>query len=150
MKKVCRLLRCSLLAGVFLFGTTAVWGQSLKITSAPNVVGSGARALGMGGAFIAVADDATAASWNPGGLTQLERPEISIVYDWDTFSEDFSSGAHPELSGDQDIRLDGINYLSVAYPIPWTVGGRNLVVSLNYQRQYDFDQIGRASCRERV
>lgn len=27
----------------------------------------------MGGAFIAVADDATAASWNSGGLTQLEK-----------------------------------------------------------------------------
>ncbi|MBX7187863.1 MAG: hypothetical protein K1Y01_22160, partial [Vicinamibacteria bacterium] len=29
------------------------------------VVGSGARAFGMGGAFLARADDATAASWNP-------------------------------------------------------------------------------------
>ena len=27
----------------------------------------------------AVADDATAASWNPGGLSQLERPEISLA-----------------------------------------------------------------------
>jgi hypothetical protein len=33
----------------------------------------------MGGAFIAVADDPTAASWNPGGLVQLESPEVSIV-----------------------------------------------------------------------
>ncbi len=37
--------------------------QRLEIPSSPNPVGSGARALGMGGAFIAVADDATAASW---------------------------------------------------------------------------------------
>lgn len=30
--------------------------------------GTGARALGMGGAFVAVADDATAIQWNPAGL----------------------------------------------------------------------------------
>jgi hypothetical protein len=41
-----------------------------------NPVGSGARALDMVGAFIAGADDATAGSWNPGGLIQLEPPKI--------------------------------------------------------------------------
>ena len=51
----------------------------VEIPSSPNPVGSGARALGMGGAFIAVADDATAASWNPGGLIQLGFPEFSYV-----------------------------------------------------------------------
>jgi hypothetical protein len=35
--------------------------------------------MGWGTAFIAVADDATAASHNPGGLVQLERTDISIV-----------------------------------------------------------------------
>ena len=38
----------------------------------------GARSLGMGGTFIAIADDATAAEANPAGLTELTRPEISI------------------------------------------------------------------------
>ena len=52
--------------------------QEVGFSGSPNLVGSGARALGMGGAFIAVADDATAASWNPGGLIQLETPEISF------------------------------------------------------------------------
>lgn len=53
--------------------------QRIEIGSTPNPVGSGARALGMGQAFIGIADDATAASWNPAGLIQLERPEISVV-----------------------------------------------------------------------
>ena len=52
----------------------------LPATSFSAVVGSGARAFGMGGAFIAVADDATAASWNPAGLSQLEKPELSGVF----------------------------------------------------------------------
>ena len=42
--------------------------QRIKIPSSFNPAGSRARALEMGGAFIAVVDDATAASWNPDGL----------------------------------------------------------------------------------
>jgi long-chain fatty acid transport protein len=38
----------------------------------------GARALGMGSAFIGVADDATAAESNPAGLTVLSEPEFSL------------------------------------------------------------------------
>lgn len=38
---------------------------------------SGARGLGMGGAFVAVADDATAVYNNPAGLTVFTRPEFS-------------------------------------------------------------------------
>jgi hypothetical protein len=40
-----------------------------------NFNNPGARALGMGGAFVAVADDATAVVANPAGLTILQRPE---------------------------------------------------------------------------
>jgi len=38
--------------------------------------GIGARALAMGGAFVAVADDATAMVWNPAGLAQLNDTRI--------------------------------------------------------------------------
>ncbi|HOQ91235.1 MAG TPA: hypothetical protein PLX03_13920, partial [Candidatus Hydrogenedentes bacterium] len=142
MKKACLWFPCNAAVACVLLALAAgaAQAQSLTITSAPNAVGSGARALGMGGAFIAVADDATAASWNPGGLTQLERPEISFVYDFARFRESVDSDSHPELNTDESLSLDGINYLSVAYPFPWTLGGRNFVLSLNYQRKYDFDR----------
>ena len=45
-----------------------------------NLTTPGARAIGMGGAFIGRADDATAAESNPAGLTILARPEVSIEY----------------------------------------------------------------------
>ena len=45
-----------------------------------NLTTPGARAIGMGGAFIGRADDATAAETNPAGLTILARPEISLEY----------------------------------------------------------------------
>lgn len=41
--------------------------------------GSGARAAGMANAFIGISDDGTAASWNPAGLGQLRKPELSVV-----------------------------------------------------------------------
>lgn len=41
--------------------------------------GIGARAGGMGEAFNAVADDATAIYWNPAGLTLLAKPELSAT-----------------------------------------------------------------------
>lgn len=43
-------------------------------------VGAGARALGMGGAFVAVADDASAAWWNPAGLSFLPYKEILYMH----------------------------------------------------------------------
>lgn len=112
----------------------------VDINSSPNVVGSGARALGMGGAFIAIADDATSASWNPGGLTQLERPEFSLVLSHKWLGEDFSSGTHPELNGGRHVAFEDLNYASFVYPVRRTFAGRNMVLSLNYQAKYDFDR----------
>ncbi|MCP4352822.1 MAG: hypothetical protein GY795_45810 [Desulfobacterales bacterium] len=106
------------------------------ITSSLNPVGSGARALGMGGAFIAIADDATAASWNPGGLIQLEHPEISFVTDSFHRIEDSSSGKYSEISGDQTVSKARLNYFSAALPFKYM--GRHMIVSVNYQNLYDF------------
>ena len=41
--------------------------------------GAGARSMGMGKAFVAVADDASATYWNPAGITQVERPEMTSL-----------------------------------------------------------------------
>ena len=94
----------------------------------------------MGGSFVAVANDATAASWNPGGLTQLDRPEFSLVYSYNSFNDEFDSGVHPELDSDHTIGFSNLNYASAVYPIPRTIVGRNLVFSLNFQRKFSFDR----------
>jgi len=127
------------LAGTVSVAQTVPEPVRVRANASPNVIGSGARALGMGGAFIAVADDATAASWNPGGLTQLERPEASIVYSWKRLYEDFSDTAFINPDGTFEVSLDDINYLSFVYPFRHTLAGRNFVFSLNYQRKYDYD-----------
>jgi len=52
-------------------------------------IGVGARALGMGGAFVALADDPTALYWNPAGLVSLESGELASMY-----TNQFGLGAH--------------------------------------------------------
>ena len=41
----------------------------------PLLLGAGARPLGMGSAFVAISDDATAIYWNPAGLSRLSSAE---------------------------------------------------------------------------
>ncbi|MCP4353035.1 MAG: hypothetical protein GY795_46890 [Desulfobacterales bacterium] len=110
----------------------------IDITSSFNPLGAGARAIGMGGAFIAVANDATAASWNPGGLPQLKLPEISIVTSGFHLKEDINFGRNPEAIGSHSISDENINYLSATYP--FELLNYNMVLSLSYQHLYDFNR----------
>ncbi|OQX25202.1 MAG: hypothetical protein BWK80_16850 [Desulfobacteraceae bacterium IS3] len=146
-----------------MLAASSVWGQAIErieVGSSFNPVGSGARALGMGGAFIGVADDATAASWNPGGLTQLDEPEISVVWGYTHRIEHTDIGDHPEAAGSESFSPSNLNYLSVAYPFELkkstvtypvehgetskgplrckVVENFPMTLSLNYQKMYDF------------
>ncbi len=56
--------------------TSPCWAQDTTISDTV-FTNPGARSLGLGGAFAAIADDATAAFANPAGLVQILRPEIS-------------------------------------------------------------------------
>ena len=111
--------------------------DDISISSSPNPVGSGARAVGMGGAFIGVADDATAASWNPSGLIQLEKPELSIVGAYVFNQADFSTDANTEMINDYTDDFAHLNYLSAS--VPFNLGNRNMIVSVDYQRLYEFN-----------
>ncbi len=61
-------------------------------------LGVGGRALGMGGAHVAVVSDVTAGYWNPGGLARINYPQISLMHE-----EHFGS-------------LVNYNYAAVAIP----------------------------------
>jgi long-subunit fatty acid transport protein len=94
-------------------------------------LGSGARAFGMGGAFLARADDATAASWNPAGLSYLRNPEISIVGARNSFDRGPEGGTATDT-------FDGRtpDFAAVAYPIEF--GPVTGAVQLSYQRVFSF------------
>ena len=72
-------------------------------------LGAGNRALGLGGAYAAVADDASAALWNPAGLGQLERRRAEFT-NTNLFGMGFSE-----------------KYLAVAYP-HWRLGNASLTI----------------------
>jgi long-subunit fatty acid transport protein len=102
--------------------------------------------MGMGGAFIGVADDATAASWNPGGLLQLIKPEISIVGSFYSGGIDYKTSGIDGDMEDYPLDIHHLNYLSAA--IPFLLIRRNFVFSLNYQHLYEFSRENFSSWRE--
>ncbi|MDI6736117.1 MAG: PorV/PorQ family protein [bacterium] len=70
---------------LFVLIVTNCWAKASSGTAgAPFLkIGAGAKAVAMGEAFSALADDITAIYWNPAGLIQLTKPEISMMYnDW--------------------------------------------------------------------
>jgi hypothetical protein len=61
-------------------------------------IGIGGRALGLGGAYTALAGDVTAGYWNPAGLSSLTYPQISLMHD-ERFAGivnyDYAAAAYP-------------------------------------------------------
>jgi long-subunit fatty acid transport protein len=93
----------------------------------------GARAAGMGGVSVAVADDATASLSNPAALARLQRIELSggLMRTSQTVEgEMFGSDYESELSGTD------FTALRFAYPFPTFRG--SLVFALSADRLFDF------------
>jgi len=43
-------------------------------------IGPGARSIGMGSAYVSVADDASSIYWNPAGIVNVNKPEVQSFY----------------------------------------------------------------------
>ncbi len=117
--------------------------DSLSLNDFNATIGAGARALGMGGAFVAVADDGSAASWNPAGLGVLVESELLVaVVGVDDGSSDypgytFSEVGDPASGGDFTgfaTKRDG-NFLDYfSYVHLFEAEKRNWVTAFSYQR----------------
>ena len=129
-------LRLGLL-GVLWAGVTAAQVTNMDVNSdlPYTFLPPGARSAGMGGAFTALADDATAAYSNPAGLLQLSRPEVSVEVRHQTFETPIadgpgSYGVAPDGSlasfppyTDYGSDATGLSFLSYTWPKPrWAVG----------------------------
>lgn len=71
-----------LLLSIFFMPITSLNAQTEfgKYAGEFMAIGIGGRALGMGGAFVAVANDVTAGYYNPAGLANLNYPQISLMH----------------------------------------------------------------------
>lgn len=68
------------LVALFLLLGAARADAAAKYAGEFLATGIGARALGMGGAFVSVADDATASYWNPAGIIFVQRREMVFMH----------------------------------------------------------------------
>jgi long-subunit fatty acid transport protein len=96
-----------------------------------NFVNPGARSLGMGGAFVGLADDSTAAYTNPAGLGQLSRREFAVEARYTQFHTLSASGGRlldsptgvglDTVSGLQEqtttTDVTNLSFLSFAFPL---------------------------------
>ncbi len=116
------------LSGLLVAGGVA--GQESILALEFSFSNPGARSLGLGGAFVALADDATAAFANPAGLIQLIRPEVSIEGRAGRYTTPYTLGgrAQGEPSGfgiddvaglrmaESEVEIADMSFLSVVYP----------------------------------
>lgn len=131
------LLPCAIFAGGFSkVGTAAA--QFLKI-------GVGARAMGMGGSFTAIANDVSTIYWNPAGIANLNRTSISFTHSqwFADISHDFAGVVMPISTSDfiavhaTTLNTGEQEVTTVANPdgtgIFYDV--RDLAIGLSYSRQ---------------
>jgi hypothetical protein len=107
--------------------------------------GSGARAAGMGDAFVAVSDDGTAASWNPAGLAQLRQPEFSFVYALSDQALGLSGLRSPDDRSLYAYRYpvsgasSSIDFASAA--LPFSIVRRPVTLQVSWRRFYRLENV---------
>lgn len=77
MKKIILIL-------ALFFSASSLLAQGLSVGKYSGeflAIGVGGRALGMGSAFVAIANDVSAGYWNPAGLAKLNYPQGMIMHD---------------------------------------------------------------------
>jgi long-subunit fatty acid transport protein len=155
----------SIIAFVFyflLFSFFVANSQELGVVdeaTAGNFFGVGARAMGMGGAHIAVAEDATALLYNPAGLARVKRIEFSGGLTNQRLRNEtgaliYSYSGRPVSSAKVDFndgRLQSNTRLSsanIVLPVPTYRGslvfafGVNRIKSFDKAMKFTFDQDG--------
>jgi long-chain fatty acid transport protein len=148
-----RRLACCLLVPLVMLGfVRPVAASDAGLTNTETFSGfqfnfnnPGARALGMGGAFVAVADDATAVVANPAGLTILQRPEISAEYKYARFKNTINAFTNtPDDAATNTVRsrdfTDSVNtpsFFSFVYPTERVVLAAFVRELINYKSTFD-------------
>ncbi len=92
-----------------------------------NFTNPGARARGIGGAFVAIADDSTASLANPAGLAYLPR-EVSV--EWISDGEEYPVGQLTQ--GGVSLAVEGPLYVYTPAGDPFRVSASSRSSRLNH------------------
>jgi long-subunit fatty acid transport protein len=101
-----------------------------------HFAGVGVRAMGMGGAYVGVADDFTAIHWNPAGLAQLRRREGYVAFLRSRFASESRMGP---LAPAASAELTNTRFGSMGLVYPYPVYRGSLVFAAGFNRVADFD-----------
>ena len=96
--------------------------------------GVGARAMAMGGAFTGVADNYSALYYNPAGLGQLKKLEVSGSFSYLSVT---NKATFMGLETSESSSYTKLNAIGVSVPVPTSRG--SLVFGFGYHRVRDFD-----------
>lgn len=88
----------------------SVFAESTNYAAEVLTIGAGARPLAMGGAFVAAANDATAAYWNPSGLALINDVEITTMH---ATQSDLQSYDFVNLAFKTDVGSYAFSYLQL-------------------------------------
>lgn len=97
--------------------------------------GVGARAMGMGGAHVAVVEDASAIYYNPAGLAMIRRIEIGLSL---THQDDQLDVTHRGELRRSSVSSTKLHQVALAYPVPTYRG--SLVLGFAYHRPVSLDR----------
>jgi long-subunit fatty acid transport protein len=105
-----------------------------------NFLGGGARARAMGGAFLAVSDDPSAASWNPAGLIQMDKAQMDVSFSSLMLRGDYTTTLDSRLRFGDNLKYDknAVSFASVV--LPFRLRDKELVGSILFQRLADVYQ----------
>ncbi len=128
--------RSVVVAVVLLLSAVGASAQNVDIEALSglqfNFSNPGARSLGMGGAFLGLADDASAAESNPAGLTILRTPEFSIEgRNFETIQNLNVGGVYPDIQRESFSAFSDpveISFASLVYPM-----GRGVIAAYYHQ-----------------
>lgn len=114
-----------------------------------NFSNPGARALGMGGAFIGVADDATAVATNPAGLVILQRPELSGEVKFSRFRNKVKAFTNTPTEGqnglvherDFDDSVTTPSFFSFVFPTERLVAAVFIREPVNFESRFHTESV---------
>jgi len=140
--KILKMMGGTILMAGMLFGQTA-W-DAVHITE--NEEGFGTRALAMGGAYTALADDYSGIYWNPAGLAAIDKSGISAELSHLQFSNEAMYNGELTNNNQGFTRLKSIGFVM---PLPTSQGSFVLAGGFNRILDYDdhlfFEGVGDAS-----
>jgi hypothetical protein len=117
--------------------------QSAKYSNEFLNVGIGARSIGMGNAFVATADDVTAAYWNPAGLVRLSgRHQASLMH-----AQYFAGIAKFDYLGVATL-LDDNSALGISLLRYGVDDIPNTIELIDNEGNFDYDRISRFSAAD--